>query len=95
MEYPGNRLELLNGTRIYEYQHYPKDLFMYGVEGHIAESQYEALIKNTSMHFGRTTPTEFVTYNDPSEYFPFWSSPAYTYATTMLALSRYDTISNK
>ena len=95
MAYPGNRLELLNGTRIYDYRRYPRDFFTYGVEGYIEESQYEALVKNKTTHFGLVTPTQFVTYNDPSRFFPFWSSPGYTYATTMLALGRHDSIVNK
>ncbi|XP_076465682.1 uncharacterized protein LOC143297295 [Babylonia areolata] len=92
--YPGNRLETLNGTRVSNYRHVPKDFFLFGVEGLIPEEKYEALVKNTSMHFGRKTPTEFVSFNDPHGYFPFWSSPAYTYATSMVALGRYDKLMN-
>ncbi|KAL8575183.1 hypothetical protein ACOMHN_042493 [Nucella lapillus] len=94
IDYPGNRLETLNGTRVHDYRHFPRDFFLYGVEGWIPEEHYEALVKNTSMHFGRTTPTKFVSFNDPHGFFPFWCSPAYTYATAMLALGRYDKIEN-
>ncbi|KAK7505582.1 hypothetical protein BaRGS_00003327 [Batillaria attramentaria] len=88
--YPGNRLELMNGTDIPITEHRPKNEFMYGMEGYVPEAEYEVMINQT--HFGRTTPTKFVTYNDPERFFPFWSSPAYTYATTMLVLGRYDNI---
>jgi len=91
-EYPGNRLETLNGTRVKNHSHWPHNWFTWAVEGYMPEDEYESQIKNKTAHFNEDTPTEFITYNSPSGFFPFWSSPAYTYATTMLALGRYDSI---
>nr|KAG5710699.1 hypothetical protein BaRGS_035101 [Batillaria attramentaria] len=61
-----------------------------GKSGTIPEDQYKVLI--TEKHFGMTTPTNFTSFNEPGNYFPFWASPAYTYANAMLALARFDSI---
>ncbi|KAK7104725.1 hypothetical protein V1264_019392 [Littorina saxatilis] len=88
--YPANRIEYLNGTIIHDDQHFPKDPFFFGMRGFVPESQYAQQLK--VKHFGMTTPTKFTNFNQPGDYFPFWSSPAYTYANAMLALARYDNI---
>ena len=43
-------------------------------------------------HFGEHTPIDSEGFNPTSDtegFFPFWSSDVYTYATTMLAFSKY------
>jgi len=89
-DYPVNRLEFLNGTVIHDDQHYPRDPFLLGVRGFIPESEYSILLQKK--HFGKKTPTTFTGFNAPDSVFPFWTSTTYTYANTMLALSRYDSI---
>lgn len=90
--YPSNRIEFLNGTVIHDDSTFPDGPFFCGVQGLIPESQYAILL--TRKHFGMNTPTaNFTTYNQPENYFPFWSSSAYTYATSMLAIARFDSIS--
>ncbi|PVD26733.1 hypothetical protein C0Q70_14411 [Pomacea canaliculata] len=85
--YPCNRVEYLNGTRIDpRQQSLPTPPFICSMQGLVPETDYQAMIDQK--HFGFNTPTHFTTFNDPNSYFPFWSSPAYTYATSMLALAR-------
>ncbi|XP_041377993.1 uncharacterized protein LOC121390277 [Gigantopelta aegis] len=86
--YPINRLQYLNGTEIHDHIHFPHGLFMLGVEGVIPEAQYEANFNQS--HFGMKTPTKFLGYNAGKSFFPFWSSDAYTYAVTMLALAQFE-----
>ena len=61
---------------------------MLGVEGVIPEAQYVAMFNQS--HFGRTTPTKFYGYNAGNSFFPFWSSDAYTYSMSMLALAQFE-----
>ncbi|XP_041377659.1 uncharacterized protein LOC121390025 [Gigantopelta aegis] len=86
--YPINRLQYLNGTVIHDHVHFPQGLFMLGVEGVIPEAKYEAMFNQP--HFGVKTPTKFHGYNTGSGFFPFWSSDAYTYSVTMLALAQFE-----
>jgi len=90
--YPSNRREFLNGTSIPDDSHFPKtkEPFFIGMKGLTAESEYQQMLKQK--HFGMNTPLNFTTYNEPGNFFPFWSSPAYTYANSMLALARFDNI---
>lgn len=88
--YPANRFELLNGTVIKDWSKIPGGPFIYGVEGHIPESKYNAMIKEK--HFGQVTPTEFPGYNVQQSFFPFWSSESYTFSCVLLAVSRFENI---
>ncbi|XP_076463625.1 uncharacterized protein LOC143295856 isoform X2 [Babylonia areolata] len=89
--YPTNRLEYLNGTAIHDHQHFPQGgPFLLGMQGVLPEPQYLDLVRQK--HFGESTPTHFTSFNQPGNYFPFWTSSAYTHATAMLALSRFDNI---
>ncbi|XP_076462140.1 uncharacterized protein LOC143294648 [Babylonia areolata] len=89
--YPANRLEYLNGTAIQDHQHFPEGgPFTLGMQGVLPEPQYQDLVRQKP--FGESTPTHFTSFNHPGDYFPFWTSSAYTHATAMLALSRFDNI---
>lgn len=84
-DYPTNCVVLLNGTRDYVIDKRVKDGLAYTMLGYVSESEYEVMVNDTGK-----TPTKFVSYNDPNVFFPFWSSPSYTYAVAMLVLGRYD-----
>lgn len=86
--YPGNRLEYLNGTKITDWSNFPNSTFIYGVEGHVPEKEYNAMLKET--HFGYPTPMDFHGYNDDSAVFPLWSSESYTFAATLLAVAKFN-----
>ncbi|XP_046380041.2 uncharacterized protein LOC124151566 [Haliotis rufescens] len=80
--YPMNRLELFNGTRINKTE-IRNEKFIQGVEGFIPENEYKQMMEK--LH----TPTVFPGYNYNGDFFPFWSSEAYTYAIGMLGLGKY------
>ena len=91
--YPANLYEFPNGTRFNGTSFPGSSPFAIGFQGHVDETTYQKLIKEK--HLGRNTPIDFHGYNDPSDshgFFPFWSSDAYTYATTLLALSKFNNI---
>ncbi|XP_059145509.1 uncharacterized protein LOC131932596 [Physella acuta] len=88
--YPGNRFEYLNGTAIDDWSNIPNTTFLYGVQGYIPTDRYDAMLNQT--HFGQPTPITFNGFNDPTTFFPFWSSAPYTYSTTLLAVSRFSNI---
>ncbi|ESO84294.1 hypothetical protein LOTGIDRAFT_236277 [Lottia gigantea] len=93
--YPINRLEYLNGTNIPDETHFPTGgPFTLGVQGTIPKAQYDKML--TEKHFGVPTPTTFKGFNSGStqDFFPFWSSEPYTYATTMLALAQSNNFAN-
>ncbi|CAG2189477.1 unnamed protein product [Mytilus edulis] len=88
--YPANRLEFFNGTKIKPDKFPRGGAFVVGFEGVVSDSEYAEMIKQP--HFGQPTPIDFDGFNPKSEpegFFPFWSSDAYTYATTMLGISKY------
>ena len=88
-QYPANRLEFFNGTK-FKPDKFPNAPFVIGFEGVVSESEYASMLKEP--HFGDYTPIDFDGFNpadEPEGFFPFWSSDAYTYATTMLAISKY------
>ncbi|XP_067659236.1 uncharacterized protein [Haliotis asinina] len=80
--YPTNRLELFNGTRINRTEIH-NEKFIQGVEGFIPEDEYKEMAEK--LH----TPTVFHGYNNNGEFFPFWSSEAYTYVIGLLGLGKY------
>ena len=89
--YPANRLEYFNGTHFKDDKFPSGDQFILGFQGHVTSSEYDAMTKQP--HFGMKTPMTFDGYNsDPGDFFPFWSSDAYTYAVTLTALSQHENI---
>ncbi|KAK3098312.1 hypothetical protein FSP39_018295 [Pinctada imbricata] len=93
-EYPFNRLEFLNGTKIPDHDHFPRGATIIGMQGVQSPAWYKAEIKKT--HFGYKVPTEFKGYNtDNAGFFPFWSSVPYTYVSTLLALSKFNNVEQK
>jgi hypothetical protein len=74
----------LNGTTFFDNSTLSPDM-VFGMRSVIPEDEYKAEL--TKKHFGKMTPTDFFGYN--SSGFPFWSSEAFTYASSMLALSQY------
>ncbi|XP_071109277.1 uncharacterized protein [Haliotis cracherodii] len=88
--YPVNRMEYLNGTKIPNDQHFPSSPWIAGFKGVVSEDRYLEMCHQ--YHFGEKTPMTFSGYNVGSGYFPFWTSDAYTYASTTLAISQYSNI---
>ncbi|XP_046335266.1 uncharacterized protein LOC124117416 isoform X3 [Haliotis rufescens] len=88
--YPVNRMEYLNGTKIPNDQHFPSSPWIAGFKGVVSEDRYLEMCRQ--YHFGQKTPMTFSGYNVGSGYFPFWTSDAYTYASTTLAISQYSNI---
>ncbi|KAK3105355.1 hypothetical protein FSP39_023292 [Pinctada imbricata] len=85
-EYPANRYEFFNGTKITDIHHYYGGETIRGMEGVVNETWYQEELK------ARHSPIDFHGFNRDPEYFPFWCSEAYTYVISMLALSTYDNI---
>ena len=90
--YPANRLEFFNGTHFKD-DKFPKTMkHIIGFQGHVTPAEYAEMLKRP--HFGKMTPATFDGYNsEPGSFFPFWSSDAYSYAATLLALAQYGNIS--
>ncbi|XP_060062486.1 uncharacterized protein LOC132543048 [Ylistrum balloti] len=91
--YPANRIEFMNGTAVNSSVIPHGVTFLLGMSGYVSDEKYDAMLKMP--HFGKMTPTEFDGYNDPTQpqsFFPFWSSNSYTYAATLMALSKYTNI---
>lgn len=61
-----------------------------GVSGLIDEKNYENELK--LKHFGQSTPLDFEGYNTKDNFFPFWSSEAYTYSCSLLALAQFNNL---
>ena len=83
--YPANLMKFLNGSSLPPGSTQAGPDVVVGVHGLIPEEDYIAELKK--QHFGVYTPVDFYGYNQ--NYFPFWSSEPFTYASVMLALSRY------
>ncbi|XP_071111910.1 uncharacterized protein [Haliotis cracherodii] len=81
-EYPMNRLELFNGTKINKTD-IRNEKFIQGVEGFIPEDEYKNMMDE--LH----TPTVNPGYNIDGDFFPFWSSEAYTHVIAMLGLGKF------
>ncbi|XP_033764341.1 LOW QUALITY PROTEIN: uncharacterized protein LOC117345375 [Pecten maximus] len=84
-EYPANRHEFFNGTKVPSGHHYYGTVIrgMQGVPNETWYKEEEAAIRS---------PIDFPGFNNQKNYFPFWSSEPYTYAVTMLALSTFNNI---
>ncbi|XP_033100310.1 uncharacterized protein LOC117103797 [Anneissia japonica] len=90
--FPTNHIEFLNGTILpSNTSKFDRNMFI-AISGVIGEEEYEDLLKIT--HFGKMTPTNFTGYNDPNAVFPFWTSDAYTYANTLLALAQFQNLNS-
>ncbi|XP_052820625.1 uncharacterized protein LOC128246452 [Mya arenaria] len=91
--YPANRMEYFNGTKFTD-KTFPTDIHnIIGMQRVVSPSLYDAMLKQP--HFGQMTPMTFDGYNsEPGMFFPFWSSEAFTYATSLVAISHYDNIAN-
>ncbi|XP_038058841.1 uncharacterized protein LOC119730137 [Patiria miniata] len=85
--YPINFLEYVNGTKIpLNDTHIDLDSsVVLAMSGVVPHEQYKKMVQEP--HFGHQTPTEFPGYSN--SVFPFWSSAAYTYASTLLTLSQF------
>jgi hypothetical protein len=90
--YPANYYKFLNGTSVDPSEMQPKEIenMIIGMKGVIDERDYQAMLSKS--HFGVKTPVDFMGYNVKDNYFPFWSSNAYTYSVALLALSQYNNI---
>ncbi|XP_061197307.1 uncharacterized protein LOC133205493 [Saccostrea echinata] len=87
--YPANRRQYLNGTHFNDTA-LPHGPFLVGFQGTASDAEYNRLLSEP--HFGKKTPIDFPGFNpldSPTGFFPFWSSDAYTYSTTMLAFAKY------
>ncbi|XP_060072158.1 uncharacterized protein LOC132552031 [Ylistrum balloti] len=84
-EYPANRHEYFNGTKVLPNHHYHSATIrgMQGVPNETWYNEEEATMRS---------PIDFPGFNHQDRYFPFWSSEPYTYAVTMLALSTFSNI---
>jgi len=84
-------MEYFNGTKFSD-KAFPTDIHnMIGMQGVISSSEYDAMLKKP--RFGKMTSLTFKGYNTgEGSYFPFWSSEAYTYASSLVAISHYDSI---
>ncbi|WAR14134.1 hypothetical protein MAR_004239, partial [Mya arenaria] len=80
--YPANRMEYFNGTKFTD-KTFPTDIHnIIGMQRVVSPSLYDAMLKQP--HFGQMTPMTFDGYNsEPGMFFPFWSSEAFTYATSL------------
>jgi hypothetical protein len=86
--YPANRIEDMVGNPIKPTE--PQKIsgkIVDVVQGYIPDDEYNQLLQQ--QWFGFPVPLAFDGYNNEQEYFPYWSSPSLTYATSMLALSKY------
>ncbi|XP_033099999.1 uncharacterized protein LOC117103538 [Anneissia japonica] len=90
--FPTNHIEFLNGTILPSNTSIFDRNIVIAMSGVIGEEEYEDLLKIT--HFGKMTPTNFTGYNDPNAVFPFWTSDAYTYANTLLALAKFQNLNS-
>ena len=74
--------------RNYNVSEHDHDLIV-GVSGFISEDDYNKMLKEKQ--FNVYPPMDFHGYNSNDNSFPFWSSEAFTYAATLLALTQHNT----
>jgi len=80
-------MQYINGSAIPANASATPDMVV-GVRGIIPREEYENQL--LQKHFGKFTPVDFQGYNTPdSNFWPFWSSEPFTYASAMLALTQY------
>jgi len=86
--YPGNLMFYPNNTRINPVNRSQITDDLYDVvSGYIPPDVYNKLLNQT--WFGSPTPLVFPGFNADGTSFPFWSSPALTYAAGLGALAKY------
>ena len=56
-------------------------------------AEYGAMLKLP--HFGMKTPMTFDGYNSDPDFFPFWSSDAFTYGMTLVTLSQFEKLESR
>jgi len=85
--FPNNVNEYLNGTEVNRTIRCTSNCTtLQCIRGHMDQEEYEAqLVKMKS-------PIDFTSFNDYNGYFPYWSSPAYTYSISSMVFSRYDNL---
>jgi hypothetical protein len=91
--YPSNFMQFLNGTNVTNPDDVSGNDFQHlinGVQGFIDEKTYQKMLAQP--HFGDQTPLDFKGYNSGMDFFPFWSSEAYTYAVSLLALAQFNNL---
>ncbi|CAL1546336.1 unnamed protein product [Lymnaea stagnalis] len=88
--YPANFFEGLNGTEISDWSVMPDTMASYGIKGYIPKDEYDAMLEERRSLY--PIPSTFQGYTSPTANFIFWSSDAFTYASTLLAVSRYRNI---
>eukprot|EP01123_Difflugia_compressa_P014655 TRINITY_DN7887_c0_g1_i1.p1 TRINITY_DN7887_c0_g1~~TRINITY_DN7887_c0_g1_i1.p1 ORF type:complete len:294 (-),score=52.08 TRINITY_DN7887_c0_g1_i1:77-958(-) len=87
--YPGNVMFYANGTKLVNPTNESQiDTTLTDVvQGYIPESEYSLLLQKT--WFGTAVPQTFGGFNSDGVFFPFWSSPAFTYSGALAAISKF------
>lgn len=102
MVYPATYSRLLNGTEIDPRSpNFPSSdvgaYLVYGVDGVVQPNVYEKMVNET--WFGNNVPIANVTSRSFNQnggsWFPFWSSPSLTWATTLLAFANFNSLVDK
>uniref|UniRef100_A0A6B2KZS4 Uncharacterized protein n=1 Tax=Arcella intermedia TaxID=1963864 RepID=A0A6B2KZS4_9EUKA len=88
--FPGNKICTLNGTVVppVNESDINEDLTDV-VSGVIDEETYLNLLNQ--QWFGQDVPTTFPGFNGDGVFFPFWSSPPFTYAAALTGLAKWET----
>ena len=90
--YPGSYAAFLNGTAADPHGAIPSgdqavDL-VFAMDGVASNGTYQTMLGEKWWAFS-VPPADQVDFNVPGDAWPFWSSDAMTYSTSMLALSNY------
>lgn len=85
-DYPANRDEFFNGTKVPADHKWHGGETIRGMESVESEDWYQKQI------MAEKSPVDFHGYNNQADFFPFWSSEPYTYVTSLLALSTFSNI---
>jgi len=88
--YPRNEFGYINGSAINSTDIDFSQIYL-GVKGIVDEQTYEQWLNNT-WEPGKPVPVTFPGFNEFA--FPYWSSPAMTYALALMGLSKYEIINN-
>ena len=84
--YPHNFMQYINGSAV-NGSNIDMNVSL-GIKGVVDEEDYKKMKKET--WFGSEVPQIFPGFNDNA--FPYWSSPAMTYALSLMGLSKYEKI---
>ena len=88
--YPRNEFGYINGSAINSTDFDFSKVYL-GVKGVVDEAVYEQWL-NQSWENGKDVPKVFPGFNEQA--FPYWSSPAMTYALALMGLSKFEVINN-